>query len=159
MPATVTRSEPEPKPESSTSVAHSEPKPRPESSPAPGAGASVSARPGSARFWPDGHRRSQVVDLRVDRAPTHARVILDFDVPTGYSLETMRGADGPGWVVTVEATAEARTIQEAGDLIDSVWIEKGSPHTSVHIRAREANLALTEILQTRPPRLVLEVRR
>jgi len=104
---------------------------------------------------------AQVVDVRVGQHAGFSRVVFELDSPVGYKVERRRpdaGADE--LVISLDAGAEAKTVDRGFDFIESLVIVPGTgSRSTVRVRLKGEDLKLKEMILANPPRIVLDVHR
>ncbi len=102
---------------------------------------------------------SNVMQVRVGNHPTFTRVVFELDSPAGYRI--VKGVDQGTHelVVTLEASSSPRSVRSGSPEVGLVSVQEGARATQAHIRLRNANAGVKEMILNDPPRIVIDLMR
>jgi hypothetical protein len=101
---------------------------------------------------------AQVLQVRIGEHPEFTRVVFELDSRAGYRVERKAGAQGTELLVTLDASSATRKITRRGSDVPLVEVTAGE-HAVARIRLRKGDLALKEMILSKPYRVVLDVMR
>jgi hypothetical protein len=101
---------------------------------------------------------ARIVDIRMGQHPDFSRVVFELDSPVGYKVERRSpSAGGSELIVSLNASAQARTLRRKLKFIESVEVRSRAGRSTVYVRLRGDGLKLKEMILANPPRIVLDV--
>jgi hypothetical protein len=102
---------------------------------------------------------ASVVQVRVGNHPTFTRVVFELDAPSGYRI--VKHADGGAQelIITLDASSTPRSVRSGSPEVGLVAVQQGARQTEAHIRLRNANAGVKEMILNDPPRIVIDVLR
>ena len=102
---------------------------------------------------------ANIVHVRVGDHPTFTRVVFELDAPAGYRIEKGVDRGTQELIVTLEAASSPHSVRSGSPEVGLVAVQQGTRLTLAHIRLRNANAGVKELILNDPPRIVIDLMR